>query len=204
MLANQNIKNIKSHRNNQIVILVIGIFTIIISSVKWRTGTDWPAYVDIYSNIESASVLNDSLEPGFVILTKLMKLISHDFSFYIVIMSTIIIGLKFFAIAKLRYPVTGLILYLISFQFNIFFVRYDLALSIVLFCLAMGYSTKGNVGSYIFVTIFHKVGLAYALIDGIGTLLSNSVAKTLQDQSFFFNKNTGRRKYFKSFSGGRR
>ena len=95
--------------------------------------------------------------------------------FYIFSMSIIIIGLKFFAIAKLRYPVTGLILYFISFQFNIFFVRYDLALSIVLFCLAMGYSAKGNVSSYIFVTIFHKVGLAYALIDGIGSLLSNSV-----------------------------
>lgn len=150
----------------KIFVVYLALIIVILSSLKWRTGTDWPAYVDVYQSINAISVINDHFEPLYVFLVKGMRAVSDSFSFYIILMSILTIGIKFYAISKLRYPLTGILLFAVSFQFNIFFVRYDLALSIVLLLLVINRPDKPiQVARFLVPIGFHKIAIVAMLFD---------------------------------------
>lgn len=145
---------------NKIIISYSAIALIVISSIKWKTGTDWPSYFYTYVNIPDYKVLGGHFEPLYILLAKALYAINPHFTFYQIIFSVLVIGTKFYAITQLRFPITATILYAVNFQFDIYFVRYDLALSIILLLLVSAPHNKlVSPVLYIIPVGFHKVAL---------------------------------------------
>ena len=138
---------------------------IFISSLKWNTGTDWPAYLEVYNNVENINIFNEHFEPIYIALLKLLRLISDSFTFYQICFSILVIGIKFYAASLLKYPLLAVVLIGITFQFDIYFVRYDLALSIIFLMLTIGNREKITTILWYFVSFgVHKVGIVAVII----------------------------------------
>lgn len=150
----------KGKSNNKIFLLLFSTAIIFISSIKWKTGTDWPAYASIFEHAGSTKIFNEHLEPLYVIIIKILRSLSDNFSFYVVFMSITTIGIKVYALMQLRYPIVGVLLFIFSFQFNVFNVRYDLALSFVLLFLVLNNNRKPlHMFHYLIAAGIHKIAI---------------------------------------------
>jgi hypothetical protein len=115
---------------------VIG-FLFIISSLRWKTGTDWGNYLEFFVSNHSLSDFTTShFEVGYGLLSFLSKSISTEYSIFLMIFSGLTIFLKGIALKNWRYNQYYLISLLIFFSYyigDIFPIRQSLALSIILF-----------------------------------------------------------------------
>lgn len=161
---------------NKFIVLTILLSASVIGSLRWHTGTDWPAYETIYNNVENIGIFNEYFEPIFVILLKMLKSINEHYITYIVFLSLMTILIKAVAIVKLQYPITALLIYFSTFQLDMYPVRYNLALSFLF--LALTLSAENKKIKYLFLLIgsgIHKVILVpmFAMI----ILQRNNISK---------------------------
>jgi hypothetical protein len=135
--------------------IFFGFITILLASIRWKTGTDWDSYVRIYSANNTFSGYMDAYyEKGFLFINYLSKLIYDNYSFQLMFVVLFVVLFKYKAIYKLS-PLP-LISLLASFSFyagDLFTVRQGIAIAITLYSTIYIYS-------YNKITFFLLVALA--------------------------------------------
>lgn len=79
----------------------VGIYTfvififIILGGLRWNTGNDWRPYFDYFTKYDGDNIsFLLGLEPGFASLIRFLRLFSDSFTFYLIVLSLFVIGLK--------------------------------------------------------------------------------------------------------------
>ncbi|WP_441347519.1 EpsG family protein [Shimia sp. MMG029] len=157
----------KFSRENILTIYVM-YSAMFLAAIRWRTGTDWDAYLDVYENIKQIGVINELFEPGFIIAMKVVDYFGIGFSGYIIILSVLCTGIKLFVISRLPYWKFALVWYGTTFQFDLYSVRYNAALSF----LFLGLFAREYFGRRWISWIFFSFGMLWHKAVLIGVLLS--------------------------------
>lgn len=168
-------------RNAKIITILIAFPLILLSSLKWKTGTDWIAYESIYRNAQQISILNESFEPLYIAIIQILQSISANFTLYIIFLSLTCIGIKVYAITKFNSPLIGLLLFFVSFQLNMYAVRYDIALSLILLAGVVDLKKSNNRNHFIFLSQIAAIGIhKVAIVAFILNLIVTKAKSNLQ------------------------
>jgi transmembrane protein EpsG len=172
-------KSLMTQRNAKIITILIAFPLILLSSIRWKTGTDWIAYESIYRGALQISILNENLEPLYIVIIKILRSISENFTLYIAFLSVACIGMKAYAITKFNSPLIGALLFFVSFQLNMYAVRYDIALSLVLFAGVIDIKQRsGERNHYVFLNHIAAIGIHKVAIVAFILHLLGDRAKT--------------------------
>lgn len=87
----------KSHRYNYTVLFALFLILLPISGLR-IVGTDYPNYQNIYSSTNSVNEAYFGIEPGFLLINKILQYLGFSFEFVVFIFSFITIYLVFRAI----------------------------------------------------------------------------------------------------------
>ena len=85
----------------QCVMLFLSFIFLILASIRWKTGTDWVMYYDLYNNNNSLydflSVSDNvqAQEVGFCLLNWAVKSIFDDYNMLLFIIALIILVIKY-------------------------------------------------------------------------------------------------------------
>ena len=115
------------------------LLMVIVVGLRWETGTDWDAYLITFGNINDFwSVFLDrtNMEKGYLFLNLIIKLITDNYSFLLVILAVLMYYFLIRAFQKLtEYPQLTLLLFFSSTLGSMGSNRQLLAVSICLFAL---------------------------------------------------------------------
>ncbi len=77
-------------------IYIIGILMFIIfGGLRWNTGNDWKPYMRFFQNFDGDDpFFLTSMESGYARFVQFLRLFSNNFSFYLIVLSICVIGLK--------------------------------------------------------------------------------------------------------------
>ncbi len=108
------------------------IFFILLSGLRWRTGSDWDAYHFFYTQYDPSILwFNIAMDPGFGKMIHFLRIFSKDFTFYLLFIACITISLKSIFFYKYTDALfLALIIYWSNFLADITPVRQSLAISI--------------------------------------------------------------------------
>lgn len=136
-------------------LISIGII-IAFSGLRWNTGTDWDNYFEYFKTEDNYHLF----EPGYVWLVKFSKLLYNNYTFFLILLSTII--LTFFGKANYKlspYPIFSIFIF-ISLVLP-FWVRQSFSLAILFF--AFYTLTNENKKLFVFLvflaSLFHYSAL---------------------------------------------
>lgn len=137
-------------------LISIGII-IAFSGLRWNTGTDWENYFEYFKTEDNYHLF----EPGYVWLVKFSKLLYNNYTFFLILLSTII--LTFFGKANYKlspYPIFSVFIF-ISLVLP-FWVRQSFSLAILFF--AFYTLTNKNKKLFVFLVLFASLFHYSALI----------------------------------------
>lgn len=124
----------------QCVMLFLSFIFLILASIRWKTGTDWVMYYDLYNNNNSLydflSVSDDvqAQEVGFCLLNWAVKSIFDDYNMLLFIIALIILVVKYDWYNRyMPFPLVALFVNFSSYLGDIFFIRQSLAIAITIF-----------------------------------------------------------------------
>jgi len=122
--------------SHKTLFLVIFLF-FILSFIRWETGTDWEAYYQTFTRIETPwkSFYDDysNFEPGFMILYHIAKTLSNSYTMMLFIEGFIIYVCLFKSLKRYSiYPLYSLLMFYAMSLAGIFFVRQNIAVCILL------------------------------------------------------------------------
>ncbi|ENB9462943.1 EpsG family protein [Providencia rettgeri] len=120
---------------NRVYLFSFSFIVIIISGLRWRTGTDWLPYEMYFHNLNPSNVDDYShIEYGYRIFMLSIKNIFSNYSFFLFFQSLIVIGLKVLVSLKMNniQRILFCTIYLLAYCFNIFNVRQDISISLIL------------------------------------------------------------------------
>lgn len=121
--------DLSKSKGKRLFFYLISIFFILaFSGLRWNTGTDWDNYFEYFQNQENVHLF----EPGYVSLVKFSKLLYNNYTFFLILFSTII--LVFFGKANYElspYPIFSVFIF-ISLVLP-FWVRQSFSLAILFF-----------------------------------------------------------------------
>ena len=150
----------------------VAILLIVLASLRYGTGTDFQTYLVIWSGIPNISSLfnlsNFYLEPGFVVLSSILKTIySGDFIFFSAY-ACLTLGLLTYALLKLNLNiVAGLLLYFCLFYFAYAFNGMRQALSMSIFIFSLVSLKEGEKKNYYLINfiglLFHYSSIVYLI-----------------------------------------
>jgi hypothetical protein len=110
---------------------------IILSGIRWETGTDWLPYYTYFSEnntwAEYKGYKNGQFEILYALLNYLVKLIAGSYTVFLFVLAMLVILLKYASIEKIaRYPALTFFLFYCFYIGDIFPVRQTLAVSVLL------------------------------------------------------------------------
>lgn len=124
----------------QCVMLFLSFIFLILASIRWKTGTDWVMYYDLYNNNNSLydflSVSDNvqAQEVGFCLLNWAVKSIFDDYNMLLFIIALIILVVKYDWYNRyMPFPLVALFVNFSSYLGDIFFIRQSLAIAITIF-----------------------------------------------------------------------
>lgn len=129
-----DLSNIKKEHKN-IFLCILGSICILLSGIRWETGTDWAQYLNFFKNNDTFEEFNgDVFEIGYTFLNYLIKSISSQYSLLLLSMSAIIVFLKYKCISLYAiFPLTSILLNFSNYTGDLFPVRQNIALAITFF-----------------------------------------------------------------------
>lgn len=179
-------------RNHKLFTIISLLIPILISSLRYNVGTDYPIYVNIFNRTQGQSLLefiaNGSNEIGFYAISKLSFLVTGDATLLFAIFSLITILFFYLGLKRFRISHKPLIFFL--FLLNIFpgsfnGVRQSAAVSVCFY--AFSFILDKKPGRFIFWTIIaatlHTSAIATLplyLLSLISTKIDFKVASFLQ------------------------
>lgn len=152
------------------IMMSISIFFVMLSAIRWKTGTDWDMYYGLYhnnNNIEdfwNVSQNPQGQEFGYGLLNLLVKNTMDDYNVLLMIISLIILGIKFNWYNRyMPFPLIALFVNFSSYLGDIFFVRQSLAIAITIF--AFRYIVSRSLYKFLFficiATSIHTTALIF-------------------------------------------
>lgn len=131
VLAILSIFSLKIKPKQRILILYLAaIFVVLFQSLRWRTGTDWEPYYICF--LDSLSNSNDQFETGYIILNKIIRSFTDNYTFFLIAECSI--NLLFIVLFLRQMPISNPVLGLLYlFTIAIFPIRYTLASNIILY-----------------------------------------------------------------------
>lgn len=108
-----------TERNKVVFAVICYLFLIFHDGLRWETGSDWGAYYDLFNLIKSLDFESIPFEPGYTLLFGGIKLLTDDYTVYLIVHALLFYSAFFYAIFKLsNYPfVSILIFYMIIVPF---------------------------------------------------------------------------------------
>lgn len=149
-----------SYFHRKRLFIFISIIFCILSFIRWETGTDWENYLSFFRDNHT---LNDfqskAFEPLFTYMNYLVKQLSNSYTIMLFFISLIIFPLKYSTIWKFSaFPFLSLLLFLLMFRCDIFFVRETIALAIAFY--SIGFIINKKIVSFlvtiIIAMLFHS------------------------------------------------
>ena len=101
------------------ILLSICLFAII-SGARYKTGIDYLSYLEEYRKLQTIGSAKETLEPGFVFISKLFANAGLHFFFYFAFWAALQIGFVYYALINNKYllPFVGLCIMLGSYYLN--------------------------------------------------------------------------------------
>ena len=126
--------SLKVRRN---LYLFCGLFFFFLSFIRWETGTDWRSFFSYFRDNERIEDFQFySFETFFVYVNYFVKVFSGSYTTLLFFFAIIIFPLKYVTIWKLStFPFLSLLLYLLLYRCDIFFVRETIALAIAMYSI---------------------------------------------------------------------
>lgn len=117
-----------------IVLFILGSICIVLSSIRWETGTDWLPYLQFFEiNQTYEDFISGQFEWGYAFLNYFVKSITNQYNVFLFAMSIIVIGLKYKVIyAFSLFPLLSLCLNFANYNGDLFPVRQSIAIAIIL------------------------------------------------------------------------
>lgn len=137
-------------------------FLIFHDGFRWETGTDWDSYTYQFNAIRSLEITNSAFEPGFALLFSTVKLLTDNYSVYLLLHAILFYTAFFYAIFKIAdYPfVTLLIFYMLIIPYLGMNRQF---LSMALYAVALVFLTEGKKCFFflimIFALLFHRTAI---------------------------------------------
>lgn len=120
----------KKYRNRIIYKLLVISF-VLISSFRWKNGTDWDTYFYIWDSCSEITFIG-CMEPAFMFLISCCHWLLDDFILYQIVMAIICIIPPSIIIYKYSpYPLFSLLIWYVCYISHIFNVRQVIAISLV-------------------------------------------------------------------------
>lgn len=147
-----------------ISLLILFIFAFI----RWKTGTDWDAYYDMYTWIYHPwESFSNGMEHGFVFINHLGKALFDNYTGVLFLFSLIIYSATCFSYPKLcNHPMVAIwVSFCISFA-GMLFVRQNVAASVLLVSMIFAYRQK-LAPFFIFVflaSLFHRTAWIFLIV----------------------------------------
>ncbi len=145
------------------------IFLALFTGLRWETGTDWDSYKQLFDNTVADTVFHTyHFDLGYVVFNYLVKLVSPDYTVFLLINSFLAVGLVYYAVVKAE---TLLAVNVLVFYTNYFIAHYMgsnrriIALGLGLSAILLVYENK-KVKAFIFIMLafsFHRSALVLLL-----------------------------------------
>lgn len=142
----------KNHRQKKINTLSIDIFFLILFLLMalrdvsiGRDLSSYAHYFSLFSEMEWGQVFSSDIEPGYIILNKIVALFTKDFQWMIVVTSALTVFPVWRLYRKnIEYPYLSIVLYLILPTFVMFFsgLRQSIAISLGIIAYVMAKEKK--------------------------------------------------------------
>ena len=142
-------------------VIVFGALIILFQSLRWRTGTDWDPYLNLFKNVNTAN-LGHEFETGFWLLNSCIRYFTDNYSIFLFAecslnMLFILIFLKSMSLSN---PLLGLLYF---FSLSVFPIRFTLATSIIL--LSYKFILKSKFWWFVFCVIsaflIHRTAIVF-------------------------------------------
>lgn len=151
----------------KIIATFIGILTIIFAGIRWRTGTDWEPYLNIFSYSDNFEIfMSQGYETLFLLVNFISKYIYNSYTIYLFIIATIVVVLKYSTFFKIsRYPLICILASMAFYSMDMFTVRQGIAIAITIFSLRYITQNEQSKAKFIFCVIvasgFHITALVF-------------------------------------------
>lgn len=158
ILFTLSIFDLSKSKDQKSFFYLISIFTIIaFSGLRWNTGTDWESYFEYFKTEDNYHLF----EPGYVLFVKFSKLLFNNYTFFLLLSSTIILIFFGKSIYKLSpYPIFSI--FILTSLVLPFWVRQSFSLAILFYAFYI--LTKGNNKIYVYLVLFASLFHYSALI----------------------------------------
>jgi len=115
--------------------LLSAFVVILISGLRWKTGTDWNPYFNLFNDNQSwGDFFSVAYEHGYLFLNALVKQFTDDYTVLLFTIVIIVVGLKYSAISILSpYPLIAILINVSFYAGDMFNVRQGIAIAIVVF-----------------------------------------------------------------------
>lgn len=141
---------------------------LILSSIRWETGTDWPTYLEAFNRTtdweDLISIENLEFESGFLVLNIIAHWVGNSYNTALFLQGLIIYIFMYLSFKEESpLPIVSLMIYYSMSLAGMFFVRQTIAILILLY--ATKYIISGQLKKFILVVIiaslFHRTSLLY-------------------------------------------
>lgn len=122
---------------SRLVLMAGVLFFFILSFIRWETGTDWSSYIEMYRWIRTPwDAMDNGMEFGFNMVNHLGKMLFDSYTGVLFLFAIILYGCTYKSTVYFsKFPVTTLLLsFCIAFA-NIFFVRQNVAVAVLMVAL---------------------------------------------------------------------
>lgn len=136
-------------KNQRAVFFALCVLLICISGFRYGLEADYWHYNDIfYGRIKGLNI-----EIAYILLNKIIYIMTHNFNFFCLVVAIISIGLKGWIFSKMKYPFTVLLCYYLRFYvlFELNAIRQGLAITFIL--LAYMSFDKNDIKKYVMFSI---------------------------------------------------
>jgi len=122
-----------SKNKKYLLTVVLALLVIIISGIRWKTGTDWNPYFNLFNNNQTFTDFFSVLyEPGFLLVNGIVKHLSSDYTLLLFTIATIVIAVKYYAISVLSpFPLVSILINISFYAGDLFTVRQGIAIAFV-------------------------------------------------------------------------
>lgn len=196
--------------SQQVLMIPSALILIALAGLRYETGGDWDNYTTLFYYFPAFEqiighpelLISDYAEEGFVLLSSIIKSLTHNVQYLFLTVSAINITLIASALPKYtRYPVFGLLCYYCILYFNLEFIYIRQATAVALCFYALQYVEDKKIIPYMLFVLaactFHRVALVmvpcyfilskrlptwvYLVIIGVGAFIMISGVSWIKD-----------------------
>lgn len=158
----------KPHAKRSGAFFLITCFFLILSFIRWETGTDWDNYLKLFERIrepfETLEDLESGTEKGYMFLNNLAKLLSSSYTMMLFLEGLTIYVFLYKGIRWLSpYPLFSLFIFFCMSLGGIFFVRQTIAIVIIFFSIK--YIIQRRIWMFLFMIMlastFHRTAVIF-------------------------------------------